>query len=219
MRHKQNRPLTNECPLGPALQKYWDRLSAIERKMKLDAEALYSLVIQESAVATALKTPGNHIIDPFCGAGGTAIGYARAGKTVTAIELDPVRLEMAKYNAALFGVADKIEFIQGDALEIWPRVSADVVFLSPPWGGPSYSKMELFTLDHFVPSGHKLLTLADRLKMNVVMQLPRNFDFNEFKKFSWDVAISEDRVEGHLLSYTAVLSRQSKNLSEGPFHP
>lgn len=37
------------------------------------------------------------------------------------------------------------------------------------------------------------------------MQLPRNFDLNEFKKFRVQLAISEDRLGEELLSYTAVL--------------
>ena len=132
------------CPFGSELQKYWDRLSPLERQMELDAEALYSLIVQEAALRTAAVTPGNHIIDAFAGAGGSAIGFARSGKKVTAVELHPHRLEMAKRNAALFQVADRIDFILGDALVLLPNLPGDTVFLSPPWGGPGYSKRPLF---------------------------------------------------------------------------
>lgn len=47
---------------------------------------------------------------------------------------------MAKHNAAIYGVADRIEFIVGDFLQLSDSLRADVVFLSPPWGGPGYSK-------------------------------------------------------------------------------
>lgn len=59
---------------------------------------------------------------------------------VIAIDIDPAKVEMARHNAAIYGVADRIEFIVGDFLQLSESLRADVVFLSPPWGGPSYSK-------------------------------------------------------------------------------
>ncbi|KOB68412.1 Prip interacting protein pimt [Operophtera brumata] len=48
---------------------------------------------------------------------------------------------MAKHNASVYGVADRIEFIVGDFFELAPTIEADMVFLSPPWGGPNYSNV------------------------------------------------------------------------------
>lgn len=48
---------------------------------------------------------------------------------------------MAKHNASVYGVSDRIEFIVGDYLQMCERLKADVVFLSPPWGGPEYMKV------------------------------------------------------------------------------
>jgi hypothetical protein len=41
------------------------------------------------------------------------------------------------------------------------------------------------------------------------MQLPRNFDFNELKRFELGVSITEDRFNGELLSYTAVVQKKA----------
>jgi trimethylguanosine synthase len=142
------------------MEKYWARLSPEEKCMRLDKEALYSLVVQPVALRTAAITPGQHVVDAFCGAGGSAIGFALAGKSVTAIEMNPERLEMARYNANLFGVSDRITFIEGDSLEILPTLDLSTVFLAPPWGGPEYTQRQLFTLDAFSPNGHGLLNLA-----------------------------------------------------------
>lgn len=53
-----------------------------------------------------------------------------------AIDIDPVKIALARHNAALYDVDDTIEFICADFVE-WakgrPRGSADVVFLSPPY--------------------------------------------------------------------------------------
>ena len=68
-----------------------------------------------------------------------------------AIDLDPEKIECARHNAAIYGVADRIEFIVGDYLQLAPSLKADVVFLSPPWGGPNYSQPELFDIKTMIP--------------------------------------------------------------------
>ena len=56
-----------------------------------------------------------------------------------AIDIDPAKIALARQNAAVYGVADRIEFIVGDFFQVVPQLAgADVVFLSPPWGGPEY---------------------------------------------------------------------------------
>lgn len=59
-------------------------------------------------------------------------------KLVIAIDIDPKKIEMAKHNAAIYGVEDRIEFIVGDYIKLVDTLQADTVFLSPPWGGPEY---------------------------------------------------------------------------------
>ena len=73
---------------------------------------------------------------------------------MTAIDIDRKRLEMCKNNARVYGVDHKISFILGDFMRLSrssfgplnedPRV--DVVFLSPPWGGPAYINQDEFDL-------------------------------------------------------------------------
>ena len=63
-----------------------------------------------------------------------------------AIDLDPEKIECARHNAAIYNVADRIEFIVGDYMQLAPSLRADVVFLSPPWGGPNYLQAEVFDL-------------------------------------------------------------------------
>jgi len=92
---------------------------------------------------------------------------------VIALDTSAIRLALARHNAQIYGVADRIEFILSDYISFanaYLRVSAtshpgsapsstqpeakaearpkqnysqntrkiDVVFLSPPWGGPTY---------------------------------------------------------------------------------
>ena len=55
--------------------------------------------------------------------------------TVIAIDICPERVELARFNAGVYGVQDKIQFVVGDFFQLAPRLRADAVFLSPPWGG------------------------------------------------------------------------------------
>lgn len=61
-----------------------------------------------------------------------------------------MKIEIARHNAAVYGVENHIEFIQGDFLKVGPTLSADVVFLSPPWGGPDYLTAEVFDLETMI---------------------------------------------------------------------
>ena len=122
------------CPFGPRLQHYWDRLTERERKMMLDEEGLFSLALEAVALNIADKTPGDVVVDAFCGAGGSSIGFARKGKRVVAIDNNARRLNMARHNARLFVVEGSIEFIYGDCRDLISTLKADTVFLDPPLG-------------------------------------------------------------------------------------
>jgi len=66
--------------------------------------------------------------------------------SVIAIDISEEKIECARHNARIYGVEDRIDFIVCDFLILAPTLKADVVFLSPPWGGPSYLKAEVFDI-------------------------------------------------------------------------
>lgn len=75
-----------------------------------------------------------------------------------AIDINAERLNLAQHNARVYNVADKIEFVQGDFLQLAPRLRGDVVFLSPPWGGPEYLSADVFDIKTMMePDGYPLL--------------------------------------------------------------
>ena len=49
--------------------------------------------------------------------------------SVIGIDIDPVKISYAKHNAAIYGVADRIDFICGDYFELISKMTADVVYL------------------------------------------------------------------------------------------
>jgi len=79
---------------------------------------------------------------------------------------------MARHNAAIYGVADRIEFLAGDARDLVAGREADLLFLDPPWGG-RYSK-ERTVLDDLPPCA-EMLQQAKR-PVRAWIKVPPSFD-------------------------------------------
>ncbi len=101
---------------------------------RLDEEGRYSLTPDVLAKRMAADAKGLVVVDACCGAGGNAIGFARAGCEVIAIEQSRTRLAMARHNARVYDVDQRIDFRCGDALRLLGGVEADLLFVDPPWG-------------------------------------------------------------------------------------
>lgn len=93
-----------------------------------------------------------------------------------AIDIDPKKIEIAQNNARIYGVSDRIEFICGDFFALAPFIKADVVFLSPPWGGPKYLHLPTYNLEEMLQPFplSKLLQYSRKISSNVALYLPRN---------------------------------------------
>lgn len=131
---------------------------------------------EKVAAHTAERCRCDIIVDAFCGSGGNAIQFAMTCCKVIAIDIDPKKIEMAKHNANVYGVSDRIEFIVGNYLHLADSLKADVVFLSPPWGGPAYLKEEIFNLEtSLIPvAASELINLTRKITNNIAIFLPRN---------------------------------------------
>lgn len=102
--------------------------------------------------------------------------------SVIAIDIDPKKIELAKNNAAIYGVLDRIEFIVGDYYSLAPTLKADVVYLAPPWGGPSYLLKKMFNIEDMMPNeggGKFLYEITRRITENIAYFLPRNINVQE----------------------------------------
>ncbi|KAM7401447.1 hypothetical protein PAMA_005584 [Pampus argenteus] len=178
-----------EMAAEPDLAKYWAQryrlFSRFDEGIRLDREGWFSVTPERIAEHIALRVDHSFsdsqlVIDAFCGVGGNSIQFALTGKRVLAIDIDPVRLDLACHNAAVYGVADRIDFLQGDFLQLAPCLHGDVVFLSPPWGGPDYLTAEVFDIKTMMqPDGFQIFHLAKLISDNIVYFLPRNADMDQ----------------------------------------
>ena len=169
---------------GPGIEKYWNQryrlFSRFDEGIKLDKESWYSVTPEKIAEHIAERCRCDVVIDAFCGAGGNTIQLAFTCERVIAIDIDVTKIEIAKHNAAVYGVADRIEFIIGDYFDVAPNLKADAVFLSPPWGGPAYSDAKVFDIKTMiVPDGEEIFKVANKISNNVAYFLPRNVDIEQ----------------------------------------
>ncbi|XP_030470877.1 uncharacterized protein LOC115689049 isoform X1 [Syzygium oleosum] len=210
--------------ISPLVKKYWLQryhlFSRYDEGVKLDEEGWYSVTPEEIAVRHAERCRGRTVIDCFAGVGGNAIQFAILCHHVVAIDIDPQKIELAFHNAKIYGVEDRIDFVVGDFFQLAPSLKGDIVYLSPPWGGPSYKMIRQFNLDLLKPKdGYSVFQAAQRITPNIIMFLPRNMDLNQVEELSWlsspplHVEIEENYVDGKFKGITAyfndVTSRQA----------
>ncbi|KAL4122720.1 hypothetical protein QTP88_015002 [Uroleucon formosanum] len=178
--------LPAEIQKDTSLLKYWHSryrlFKRYDQGIKLDSESWYSATPEVISRMIAERCSCDLIIDGFCGAGSNSIQFALTSKKVIAIDIDPIKIELAQNNAKVYGVSDRIEFIIGDYYALAPTLKADVVFLSPPWGGPKYSQKTTFNIDDIMPSnggGKHLYELTRQITKNIAFFLPKNIEHKQ----------------------------------------
>ncbi|CAI2320921.1 unnamed protein product [Caenorhabditis sp. 36 PRJEB53466] len=177
--------------------------SRLDEGILMDREGWFSVTPEAIAehIADRVVRNGVHVVvDAFTGVGGNAIQFALKGAHVIAIDMDPVRLKCARENARVYGVADYIHFICADFFSVaatWqqsgnaPKV--DAVFLSPPWGGPSYLKAKEFDLaTGCTPDGIHIFDASLRISPNIAYFLPRNTKISQLTELAMK---AKSRVE------------------------
>ncbi|KAL7245206.1 hypothetical protein ACSBR2_000516 [Camellia fascicularis] len=206
---------------SPSIGKYWCQryllFSKFDDGIKMDEEGWFSVTPEPVARHHAFRCGTGIIIDCFTGVGGNAIQFAQRSKHVIAIDIDPKKIDYAQHNAAIYGVDDRIEFIRGDSFLLAPRLKADTVFLSPPWGGPDYTKVMTYDMKTMLKphDGHVLFNVARGIASKVVMFLPRNVDFNQLAELSlsanppWSLEVEKNFLNGKLKAITAYFTDTS----------
>ncbi|KAI0053532.1 S-adenosyl-L-methionine-dependent methyltransferase [Auriscalpium vulgare] len=210
---------TDASQVPEHLQKYFSQrtryFSLYDSGCLLDEEGWYSVTPEAVADQIAERCRCTTVLDAFCGVGGNAIAFARTCERVIALDTSPTRLALARHNATIYGVADRIEFILADYLAFAATLGAspsprkiDVVFLSPPWGGPSYlsgsgptaleedksiDSHPEFSLSNILPvHGQKLFNITRAITPNVAYYLPRNTRLQEISALLSTEDFAED---------------------------
>ncbi|XP_058278822.1 trimethylguanosine synthase [Hirundo rustica] len=212
---KALRTIPPEIAADPELVKYWAQryrlFSRFDEGIKLDREGWFSVTPEKIAEHIAVRVSQSFncdiIVDAFCGVGGNAIQFALTSKRVIAIDIDPEKLRLARHNAEVYGVAEHIDFLCGDFTALAAGLRADVVFLSPPWGGPDYATAEIFDIQTMIcPDGFEIFRLSKKITNNIVYFLPRNADINQVASLAGPggkVEIEQNFLNNKLKTITA----------------
>ncbi|CAF2159529.1 unnamed protein product [Brassica napus] len=167
-----------ENSTNPKINRYWiqryDLFSRYDEGIQIDEEGWYSVTHEEIAIKHAERCRGKVVIDCFAGVGGNTIQFAKVSSSVIAIDIDPMKVQMAMNNANVYGVANHVDFVVGDFFSLAPSLKGDVSFLAPPWGGPNYCKVESFKMDMLQPrDGYSLFKIVQSITPNIIMYLPK----------------------------------------------
>jgi len=101
---------------------------------------------------------------------------------VIGIDYDENKIKLAKNNAKVYGVEDKIQFRTGDYFRSGNVLKANVVYMSPPWGGPNYLRNHIYSMANMCSNhggGQRIFEIARQIAPRVVIHLPRNVDKSE----------------------------------------
>ncbi|KAI5393171.1 uncharacterized protein LOC127091231 isoform X5 [Lathyrus oleraceus] len=201
------------------IAKYWCQryilFTRFDDGVKMDEEGWFSVTPEVIAHYQASRCAGGTVIDCFTGVGGNAIQFAQRCRNVIAIDIDPLKIDYARHNASIYRVDDQIDFIMGDFFLLAPKLKADTVFLSPPWGGPDYAKVLTYDMKTMLRprDGYTLFNAAKEIASRVVMFLPKNVDFNQLAELSlsarppWSLEVEKVYLNGKLKAVTAYFCR------------
>lgn len=198
---------TAEATEGTLVAKYWHQRYALFSKFDdgivLDVEGWYSVTPEAIAMHHAQRCSSSIIVDAFTGCGGNAIQFAFTCDHVIAVDIDPIKIDLARRNATIYGVDNKIEFVVGDFLKLAPKLKADVVFMSPPWGGPQYLREDTYDLESMMKpcSGFELFKIAKQIAPSVVFFVPRNVNMEQLEQLASSSSPKESyQVEKNFLN-------------------
>ena len=165
------------------MKKYWAQryrfFYRFDEGIRLDEESWFSVTPERLAAYIAERCRCDVVVDAFCGSGGNTIQLAQTCQQVIAIDIDAEKIKLARHNAKVYGVEHRINFIVADFFTVAPWLKADVVFLSPPWGGPEYLDKDVYNLNEMSPSAAELRDACRSITGNLVMYLPRNTDVTQ----------------------------------------
>lgn len=109
-------------------------------------QATRTTVAAHRAARMAAAVPGGSVIDLGCAIGGDLMALARAGMTVAGIDLDPVRVAMARANLDVLGLPGAVQVADATTIN---HAAFDVAFADP---ARRSGRGRSFNVDDWTPS-------------------------------------------------------------------
>ena len=121
------------------------------------------------------------ITDSTCGNAGNAIQFAYFFSHVNAVELSKQHFDICKNNIDIYKLKN-VTMINDDYLNIMTTLKQDIIFIDPPWGGPTYKEYNKIPL--YLGKQRIEQIISDIMRLNLAkiigVKIPYNFDLHTF---------------------------------------
>lgn len=118
--------------------------------------------------------------------GSMCIQMAKRIDKVIGVDIDENRIKMARKNAKLYGVSDKVLFIKGNVLDIklLKTIKVDIALLDPGWSARAMDRTShAHDIDSTQPSLRKMFNLTNKyITSNIVARVPATFTCDTLKE-------------------------------------
>ena len=146
------------------------------------------------------------------------IQFSKFCSKVYAIDIDPKKIEICKNNCKIYNCKDNIYFIEHDFLKIQEykeiKVTADYIFLSPPWGGINYKNSDIYSIKTSMnPDISEIIKVSLKIVKYIMFYVPRTLMLEELfgiiseikgsKRFFFDIHIlkSANKIKALLIIF------------------
>jgi SAM-dependent methyltransferase len=165
-------------------------------------------VAQHRASRLAAAAPSS-VLDVGCGIGGDLVAFARAGMTVAGVDLDPLRVEIARANLAALGLGGAVQVADGTELDL---AGFGVVFADPARRG---ARGRVFDADDWTPPWTWVSKLFDRASVvKVAPGIPHEL-IPDGVEGEWVSEMGEVKEAALWSSYLATCRRRATVIGPG----
>ena len=121
------------------------------------------------------------ITDSTCGNAGNAIQFSYFFTHVNAVELSKQHFDICQNNIDIYKLKN-VTMINDDYLNIMTTLKQDIIFIDPPWGGPTYKEYNKIPL--YLGKQRIEQIISDIMRLNLAkvigVKIPYNFDLHTF---------------------------------------
>jgi ubiquinone/menaquinone biosynthesis C-methylase UbiE len=151
------------------------------------------------------KWAGKRVLEVGCGLGTDTVNFARAGARVTAVDLSSSSLDLARRRAEVFGLSDRVQFVQANAEELSTAVPVEPYDLVYSFGVVHHSPHPEDALRqmrrYLAPDGTAKVMVYNRHSWKVLAVVLRD-GHGRFWRLADLVARSSEAQSGCPVTYT-----------------
>jgi|RhiMethySRZTD1v2_1073278.scaffolds.fasta_scaffold63669_2 SAM-dependent methyltransferase len=136
---------------------------------------------------------GARVLEVGCGIGTDTVQFAKAGATVTAVDLSPESLALAREHARVCGVADRVTFIQANSEELTRHVSGGDFDLAYSFGVVHHTPRP----DRAVAEIRQLLAPQGELRLMVYSRVSYKLFWLMHEQGTWDLGRIDEVIARH----------------------